>query len=112
MAQTTNHPSKSDNAVNRPVHTIRYGALRAAIWKRELDLGNNSRPMYSVTFTRSYKDGNDWKDSSSFGPDDLLTLAKIADDAHTFIHQNRLKDAANERQRPQDAQESATPARA
>jgi hypothetical protein len=111
MPQTTNEPSKSENVVNRPVHTIRYGALRAAIWKREVDLGNNSRPMYSVTLTRSYKDGNDWKDSSSFGPDDLLTLAKIADDAHTFIHQNRLKDAATERQRSQDAQESATPAR-
>ena len=112
MSQTTNQPSKSDKVANLPVHTIRYGALRAAIWKRELDLGNNSRPMYSVTFTRSYKDGNDWKDSSSFGPDDLLTLAKIADDAHTFIHQNRLKDAATERQRPQDGQESATPSRA
>lgn len=49
--------------------------------------------MYSVTFGRSYKDGNDWKDSSSFGPDDLLTLAKIANDAHTFIHQNRSKEA-------------------
>lgn len=91
MAQTTNQHSKTDKAANRPVHTIRYGTLRAAIWKREVDLGNNSRPMYSVTFGRSYKDGTEWKDSSSFGPDDLLTLAKIADDAHSFIHQNRSK---------------------
>jgi hypothetical protein len=89
MAQTTNQPGKSDKAANRPVHTIRYGALRAAIWKREVDLGNNSRPMYSVTFTRSYKDGDDWKDSSSFGFDDLLTLAKMADEAHSFIRQQR-----------------------
>jgi hypothetical protein len=94
MAQITNQQSKPDKAANRPVHTIRYGTLRAAIWKREVDLGNNSRPMYSVTFSRSYKDGNEWKDSSSFGPDDLLTLAKIADDAHTFIHQHRSKETA------------------
>lgn len=94
MAQSTNQQSKPDRATNRPVHTIRYGTLHAAIWKREVDLGNNSRPMYSVTFSRSYKDANEWKDSSSFGPDDLLTLAKIANDAHTFIHQNRSKDAA------------------
>ena len=96
MPQASNQPRKSDKSSNPPVHTIRYGALRAAIWKREVDLGNSSRPMYSVTFTRSYKDGNDWKDSSSFGPDDLLTLAKIADEAHTFIHQNRSSSAHGE----------------
>ena len=83
MAQSTNGASKTEKAVNRPVQTIRYGSVRAAIWKREVDLGNNSRPMYSVTFTRSYKDGNDWKDSSSFGPEDLLTLAKIANDVRS-----------------------------
>jgi hypothetical protein len=98
MAQTTNQPRRPDGAANPPVHTIRYGTLRAAIWKREVDLGNNSRPMYSVTFTRSYKDGDDWKDSSSFGPDDLLTLAKIANDAHTFVHQNRSKEASEQRE--------------
>jgi hypothetical protein len=97
MPQTSNQPRKSDRAANPPVHTIRYGALRGAIWKREVDLGNNSRPMYSVTFTRSYKDGNDWKDSSSFGPDDLLTLAKIATDAHTFIYQNRSREGADQK---------------
>jgi hypothetical protein len=89
MAQSTNNASKTEKTANRPVQTIRYGSVRAAIWKREVDLGNNSRPMYSVTFTHSYKDGNDWKESSSFGPDDLLTLSKIANEAHTFIHQHR-----------------------
>ncbi len=64
MAQATNQQSKTDKASNRPVHNIRHGTLRAAIWKREVDLGNNSRPIYSVIFSRSYKDGNDWKDSS------------------------------------------------
>jgi hypothetical protein len=92
MSEASNQQRKSDKGASLPLHTIRYGVLRAAIWKREVDLGNNSRPMYSVTFSRSYKDGNDWKDSSSFGPDDLLTLAKIANEAHTFIHQTRLKN--------------------
>ncbi len=94
MAQTTNQQGKSDKAANRPVHTIRYGTLRAAIWKREVDLGNNSRPMYSVTFSRSYKDGdNNWKDSTSFGTDDLLLLAKAADEAHTWITRRRSAGA-------------------
>ena len=96
MQPTPSQPHQADR--NPPVHTIRYGTIRAAIWKREVDLGNNSRPMYSVTFTRSYKDGNEWKDSASFGPDDLLTLAKIADEAHTFVHQARSQENAARRE--------------
>lgn len=77
----------------RPVHTIRYGAVRAAIWRNMVDSGNASRPMYGVTFGRRYKDTeNHWQESSSFGLDDLLLLAKAADEAHTWISRQRLSD--------------------
>ncbi len=91
MSQATTTQTKSEKAANRPVHTIRYGAVRAAIWRNMVDNGNASRPIYNVTFSRSYKDGNEWKESSTFGQDDLLVLAKAMDDAHTFIQQQRLK---------------------
>jgi hypothetical protein len=39
-----------------------------------------------VTFTRLYKDESDqWKDSTSFGRDDLPLLAKLADQVHSWI---------------------------
>ena len=38
-----------------------------------------------MTLSRLYKDGDDWKDSTSFGRDDLPLLAKVADLAHTWI---------------------------
>jgi hypothetical protein len=51
--------------------------------------------MYNVAFSRSYKDGeNNWKDSASFGVDDLLLLAKAADDAHTWITRQKPVDTA------------------
>jgi hypothetical protein len=51
-----------------------------------MDSGSASRPMYCVTFGRRYKDNeNRWQESSSFGLDDLLLLAKVADEAHTWI---------------------------
>jgi hypothetical protein len=92
MAQSTNDTSKTEKTANRPVQTIRYGSVRAAIWCNVVDNGNASRPMYNVTFSRSYKDGVEWKDSTSFGPDDLLVLAKAANDAHTFIFGHRSKN--------------------
>jgi hypothetical protein len=69
----------------RPVHEIRLGRIRAAIW--ENDTQNGTR--HNVTVSRLYKDGDDWKDSSSFGRDDLPLVAKVVDQAHSWIfHQN------------------------
>jgi len=66
---------------NRPVDEIRLGSVKAAIWRNETERG----PRYSVTFERLYRDGNEWKSSGSFGRDELLLLAKVADQAHTRI---------------------------
>lgn len=65
----------------RPVHEIRFGAVRAAVWRNESQNG----VWYSVTLSRLYKDGDQWRDSTSFGRDDLLLVAKAADSAHTWI---------------------------
>ena len=65
----------------KPVHEVRLGRIKAAIW--ENDTQNGTR--HNVTFTRLYKDGDQWKDSASFGRDDLPLLAKVADMAHTWI---------------------------
>jgi hypothetical protein len=65
----------------RPAHEIRFGAVRAAIWRNESQNG----VWYSVTLSRLYKDGEQWRDSSSFGRDDLLLVAKAADSAHTWM---------------------------
>ena len=68
-----------------PVHKIRFGRRKAAIWKNETDNGT----FYNVTFQRSYKNGENWKDTESFGRDDLLVVAKLADEAHSWIYQQQ-----------------------
>ncbi len=65
----------------KPIHQIRMGRIKAAIWQNETDSG----VRYNVTFARIYKDGTDWKQAESFGRDDLPVLAKVADQAHSFI---------------------------
>jgi hypothetical protein len=69
---------------NQPIHRVRISRVQAAIWQNS---GENG-PWYNVTFSRSYKDANDeWKSTDSFSVDDLLLLAKVADEAHTWIIQ-------------------------
>lgn len=68
-------------AKSRPVQEIRLGAIKAAIWKNETENGFR----YNATFERLYRDGESWKSTGSFGRDDLLVLAKVADQVHTWI---------------------------
>ena len=68
----------------KPVHEIRLGRIKAAIWENETQNGTR----HNVTLSRLYKDGDTWKDSSSFGRDDLPLVAKIADQAHSWIFQD------------------------
>ena len=70
------------NTDNRPVKTIRLGAVEASIWE---NTSADGRKSHSVTFKRSYKDGEEWRDSDSYWPDHLPLLAKAADMAHTAI---------------------------
>ena len=69
---------------DKPTHEVRIGAIKAAIWKNDTASG----VRYNVTFSRIYKDKDDdqWKSTDSFGRDDLLVLAKVADQAHSWIH--------------------------
>ena len=71
---------------NQPVHRIRIFPIECAIWKNQSENGT----WYNVTLSRSYKDANDeWKSSDSFSGDDLLLVAKVADQAHTWIIQKQ-----------------------
>jgi hypothetical protein len=65
-----------------PIHTIRLGLIKANIWRTRSRFGDR----HNVTLCRLYKDGDQWRESTHFGRDDLLLLAKILDHAHTWIH--------------------------
>ena len=66
----------------KPIHEIRLGRIKAAIWENEAENG----VRYNVTITRLYKNGDDeWKDSSSFGRDDLPLVEKVCHMTHLWI---------------------------
>lgn len=68
---------------NQPVHVVRIRSVRAAVWA-------NPRPdgsvWHSVTFSRSYRDGDgNWHSTDSFGANDLLMLGEAARQAFNWI---------------------------
>ena len=73
----------AEETKSKPIAEVRLGSIKAAIWKNDTEAGTR----HSVTFERLYRDGISWKSTTSFGKDDLLVLAKVADLAHSKIHE-------------------------
>lgn len=80
MSRQQTNPSQRQKP-SRPVHEIRIGLVKAVIWANHTSEG----VRHNVTFVRSYREGNDWHSTTSFGRDDLLKLSKVADEAHSWI---------------------------
>ena len=69
-------------ANQKPHDEVRIGTVKAAIWQNQA----GDRTRYNVTFSKSYRDADgQWKTTHSFGRNDLLVLAKVADQAHSRI---------------------------
>ena len=69
----------------RPITEIRIGKVKAAVWKNTQE--ETGKVYYSVSLSKLYRKNDEWKETSSFSRDDLPLLAKVADQAHTWIFQ-------------------------
>ncbi|MCY3970988.1 MAG: hypothetical protein OXG74_13705 [Acidobacteria bacterium] len=75
---------------NSPTEQVRIGTVKAAIWRNHV--GDDGNVRYGVTFGKLYRnDDGKWQTGRSFGLNDLLVLAKLADQVHTRIHELRAE---------------------
>lgn len=70
-------------ANNKPAHQIRSGVIRAAIWLNVSE--KTGETWFTVTVTRSYRDKEQLKDTSTFRRDDLPTVSKLVEMAFNWI---------------------------
>lgn len=81
---------------NTPVEEVRIGTVKAAIWRNQA--GDDGAVRYNVTFGKLFRSAEDgkWQTSRSFGRDDLLVLAKLADRVHSRIHELQEQPAEDD----------------
>ena len=84
MANQKPQPQEFGSALSRP----RFGKTMLPA----------DRTRYNVAFSKSYRDADgQWKTTHSFGRDDLLVLAKVADQAHSrIVDLERTEDEAEQ----------------
>jgi PHD/YefM family antitoxin component YafN of YafNO toxin-antitoxin module len=62
---------------NQPVAKFRIGYVTATVWEND--------KFHNVVLSKSYKDGEEWKDTDQLGAGDLLNAAKVLERAEDFI---------------------------
>jgi len=77
---------------NKPVYEKRIGGVRVAIWENQ----NGSGIWHNVSIMRHYKDGEDWKEASTYnGLGDLALVREAVEVARDWIRRRELDDANN-----------------
>jgi hypothetical protein len=78
-----------------PVLKLRDGALSVTVWKNEREVEyrgkKENKTFYSVDLKRSYKDGEDWKDTSSIDYQSAPRAAVLLNSAYNAIVEIRAK---------------------
>ena len=75
-------------SANKPIRQFRLGRIVAGIFENE----HEGNAFFNVSITRLYKqdsDAPDWQRTHSFGRDDLPRVAKVADQAWTWIYERQ-----------------------
>lgn len=67
---------------NQPVKKFRIGYLTVNIWENE---GQGDRTWYSVDIQRTFKDGDDLRNTSALNHADLLPAAHLLTKANAWI---------------------------
>ncbi len=68
--------------MTQPILKLQDGLLSATIWKNQRENGSH---RYSVTLTRSFKQGDDWRESNSFSRMEALRISRLAGFAYDEI---------------------------
>lgn len=79
MTKQTTKPKADQN--NKPVHVIRLRGVKAAVFENRSDQG----VFHKVSLQRVYKDGEEWKTTTSLGRDDLPVARLLIERAWTWI---------------------------
>lgn len=67
---------------SKPVYDKRLGNIRVAIFENESD----GRVFFNASLTRRYKEGEEWKDTSTFnGLHDLAVVKELVGRAADYI---------------------------
>ncbi len=67
--------------MSKPAKEIRRGLIKVRIWQRKSKNG----VRYSLSVVRLFRNGDQWKESTRLGRDDIPLVRLVLDEAHTWL---------------------------
>jgi len=98
MANAKETSSAKDT--NAPVQAFRLRGMSASIFENQAKSADRTITFHKVALQRTYRDGNEWKTTTSLGRDDLPLARLLLDRAWQYI-----LDAEADRGRDHDESE-------
>ena len=68
----------------KPAWEIRRGLIKVRVWQRRSKNG----VRYSLSVVRLFRNGDQWKESTRLGRDDIPLVRLVLDEAHTWMLMN------------------------
>ena len=67
--------------MSEPALELRRGLIKVRVWRRQSKKGTR----YSLGVVRLFRNGDQWKESTRLGRDDLPVVRMVLDEAYTWI---------------------------
>jgi len=77
----------------RPVRVFRCGAVAAAIWADYRVINDAVVKVHSIRITKNYRQGDEWKSTTTFATEDLPKVDLVAKEAYRFLRLRSEKPA-------------------
>ena len=74
---------------NKPEQKFRVGGLTATIWKNVKEYKSEKQEYFTVSFEKSYKNGEEWKKTNSLMAQDVPKAILVLQKAFEFISLNK-----------------------
>jgi len=85
----TTHETKPPVASFGPYNSGNGSTIEVAVWENEVDVDDRKIKMHSVSFSRNYRDGQDWKKTRSLRSPDIPILQYALGKAHEWILEHK-----------------------
>lgn len=99
MAQAIAKEPKVAQPSAKPVKSFRLRGISASVFENHAKSADRDVTFHKVSLQRTYRDGDEWKTTTSFGRDDLPIACLLLEQAWQFILEteaNRGKDESDE----------------
>lgn len=70
---------------NKPVKVFRLRGISASVFENHAKSDGRDISFHKVSLQRTYRDGDEWKTTTSFGRDDLPVAKLVLEQAWEFI---------------------------